>query len=473
MGTPSAGGQGAPALALRGPTASTKEVRLAGRRGGVKTARRAPRNSSRVRLGSSLVNRPSLRPLGAGRRAKELQRRSNHLLREQASWKRPNSACTPLIGIARDFGHDPAMRKSVLRDTVDHLPSEFKRAHELCFVLHDIMLQSLVAGEEGGIFRATVKIPAEVEKNLIGDGESLLRWLEAEQRFEDRAAVVLSTVFPSVLSDMLHCIYEALQSSRKAKLNITYMLIRKPLQESLFLFESILLSRVEFTAKLATNPLSLRGGNAGGPQAHTSRIQKVLETIGKAHLFDAAYIAQLRYEKCDDGFDGVCNQAMHLFTEHKAIATAPMNINFIFSGWNEKWTQWAFLYSRLPYLLSYMLGVLEHLTKDFALTHPAYVEEIDRRVAALSLLAWAQTDERYASEQLETHAGENYAWLEEHFGEVGTKKFTLKDLQRMAILGAVPGESWLSIKLRHLRFSLHARLNRWAAERDDRRSSER
>ncbi|MDQ0074510.1 hypothetical protein J2W34_006334 [Variovorax boronicumulans] len=306
------------------------------------------------------------------------------------------------------------MGKRILRDSLGHLPNRFEKAHELCFVLHDFMLKTLVAGEEAGLFRATIKVPQEVEKTLLGDAEALLRWLEAEQRFDDRAAVVLSTVFPAVLSDMLHCIYEALQSSRKAKLNITYMLLRKPIQESLFLFESIVLSRVEFTAQLATNPLALRGTNAGGHGAHTTRVQKVLETIGESFRFDAAYIAQLRYMKCDDGFDGVCNHAMHLFTEHKAIATGPMNINFIFSGWNEKLTQWNFLYSRLPYLLAYMLRIVEHLTKDFAQTHPSYLEEMDRRIAALSTLAWSQTDEHYVSDELEEHVAQNYQWLSEH-----------------------------------------------------------
>lgn len=39
---PPAGRPGAPALAMCGPTAPTKEVQLAGRRGGVKTARYHP-----------------------------------------------------------------------------------------------------------------------------------------------------------------------------------------------------------------------------------------------------------------------------------------------------------------------------------------------------------------------------------------------------------------------------------------------
>jgi hypothetical protein len=118
---------------------------------------------------------------------------------------------------------------------------------------------------------------------------------------------------------MLHCIYEALDSSRKTKLNITYMLIRKPLQESLFLLESVVADRFDFAEKLATEPLKLRALKAGGVDVHTQRIQRVLEIVGESHRLSASYLAQLRYDKrVDDGFDGICNHAMHLFTEHEA-----------------------------------------------------------------------------------------------------------------------------------------------------------
>ncbi|MDQ0039106.1 hypothetical protein J2W30_006899 [Variovorax boronicumulans] len=377
------------------------------------------------------------------------------------------------IQIVPNIRQDRVMGKRLLRDPHVHLPAEFHQPHELCFVLHDIMAKSLVAGEEGDFFRTSIEVPPEVEELFTEDVGAMFRWLEAEGRFDDRAAIVLTTVFPAVLSDMLHCIYEGLQSSRKAKLNITYMLLRKPLQESLFLLESIVLSRVDFTAKLATQPLTLRAANAGGHQAHTKRIQRVLEALDETHRFDASYLAQLRYVKCDDGFDGVCNHAMHLFTEHKDIATGPMNINFVFSGWEQKLSQWAFLYSRLPYVLAYMLRVVEHLTKDFAQTDPSYLDLVDRQVAAQSVLAWALIDPHYENELLQAHVDANYQWLVEHCVATCAREPSLEDLARIARNGALPGESWLAVKWRHWRFDWRARLNRWEAERRTRRRKER
>jgi hypothetical protein len=289
------------------------------------------------------------------------------------------------------------------------------------------MAKSLVAGEEGDFFRTSIDL-TEKESELLKDPKALFAWLEAEGRLEDRAAIVLTTVFPAVISDMLHCIYESLQCSRKAKLSVAYMLLRKPLQESLFLLESIVLSKLDFANQLATKPLSLRATNAGGAIAHENRIRRVLGLIDESANFDPAYLAQLRYVKCEDGFDGICNHALHLFTQHKDIATEPLNINFIFSGWEEKLSQWAFLYSRLPYVLAYTLRVVEHLTKNFALTHPSYVDLMNRQIAALSVLAWAPLQPQYQGQILRAHVEANLQWYVEHCIASGVREPGPRDL---------------------------------------------
>jgi hypothetical protein len=94
---------------------------------------------------------------------------------------------------------------------------------------------------------------------------------------------------------MLLCVYEALQASRKGTLNVTFILLRKPLQETLFLLESIIIGELDFASKLANNPLLLRPKTAGGLDGHKARISCVLTTIGQNGRFDANYIAQLRY----------------------------------------------------------------------------------------------------------------------------------------------------------------------------------
>ena len=109
----------------------------------------------------------------------------------------------------------------------------------------------------------------------------------------------------------------------------------------------------------------------GGREAHRGNIAKVLQIIDDDGRFSADYLAQLRYDKsAEDGFDGICNKAMHLFTNHQAIETEPVNINFIFSNWDSKESQWSFLYTRLPYILTYAYRIVETVCAGISPTYP-------------------------------------------------------------------------------------------------------
>jgi len=61
------------------------------------------------------------------------------------------------------------------------------------------------------------------------------------------------------------------------------MLVRKPLQESLFLFESVIADRSDFAKKLITDPAQLWSQTAGGVEAHAKRIHKVLDVLEERH----------------------------------------------------------------------------------------------------------------------------------------------------------------------------------------------
>ena len=117
----------------------------------------------------------------------------------------------------------------------------------------------------------------------------------------------------------------------------------------------------------------------------------MIATLDQGDRFDAAYLAQLRYNKdAADGFDGVCNKATHLFTAHPAIRTEPLNINFVFSDWDAMLSQWTYLYTRLPYLLTYARLVIERLCATFNLTWPDYIAGNGKaRFRRRAVLLWA------------------------------------------------------------------------------------
>lgn len=323
-----------------------------------------------------------------------------------------------------------------------HLPNGHWTAHELCFFVHDVMAQVIESGEAARAFDSTFEFRDEKDQEAFEAADTVFSWLELTHRDDEREAFLVTVVLPAVLSDMLHCFYEALETSRKGKLNITYMLIRKPLQESLFLLETVIADQTDFTAKLSTNPIKLHSQLAGGLEVHTKRIAKVLDAIKQNHRFDAAYLAQLRYDKsAQDGFDGICNKAMHLFTSHKAIATEPFNINFVFSGKESKLTQWSYLYSRLPYLLVYMHCVVEHICANIAPTEPSYLHNIERRISAMVLLWWRTLEPSYKNQSLESFVEATNDWLNEHCRALGHQLPSDADLKRMAETGANPRAS--------------------------------
>jgi len=316
------------------------------------------------------------------------------------------------------------------------------------------MTQLLVSGEKASAFQSTIKFRDEADRQSFEKADDIFVWLEQSRRVDERAAILVTTVLPAVLSDMLHCFYEALETSRKGKLGITFMLIRKPLQESLFVLESVIADRHEFAEKLSSDPVKLGSQKAGGMQVHAKRIQKVLDILEESHRFDAEYLARLRYDKdAQDGFDGICNKAMHLFTNHKAIVTEPLNINFIFSNMDSTLTQWSYLYSRLPYLLVYIHCVVEHICATIAPTEPAYLRDMDRRISALVLLWWDTVDPPYDAPYLGNFVLKTRDWLFEHCRAAGYRTPSHPDLAKMADTGAYPGEPQDKITARNLQFT--------------------
>lgn len=342
----------------------------------------------------------------------------------------------------------------ILRNTKgSFLPSELMLDHEFCFVLHDVLAQALVSGEKSEIFNVTMPFDNDAERLSFEKSDDVFDWLDETGREDERTKLLKVVVLPAVLSDMLHCIYECLECSRKGKLAVAYMLIRKPIQESLYLLESIVLDENDFSQKLSEDPLKLGSSNAGGVEGHQKRIEAVLQAIGKDTAMCSEYLARLRYDKkCEDSFDGICNQAIHLFTSHRSIKTENLNVNFIFSGDDSKMTQWLYLYTRLPYLLNYIYAVVDHILESICLTSPEYQDYIQRRISAYAIMCWSKMDENYKSEPGKKYFEDSAMWLFQNCNENGFRHPKGKDLMKIARTGRFPGESKISGKMRNLRF---------------------
>ncbi|MGR3754476.1 hypothetical protein [Edwardsiella anguillarum] len=336
------------------------------------------------------------------------------------------------------------------------MPNKYQSAHNLCFLIHDIMLQALRSGEAAEIFMTKLKISHEDEVFLKSSND-VFDWLDVRGRTKDKEKIIRATVLQAVLSDALHCIYEALKCSEKGKLNISYMLIRKPIQETLYLIESLFMDGGEFSKSLSEDPLTLRPKNAGGIDNHIKRVSKVVTLLGCESRFSGDYIARLRYDKnTEDNFDGICNLAMHLFTEHRAIKTKKLNVNFIFSDFDSKLSQWSYLYSRLPYILYYFYIIVECILSTIAKTPNTYILDMQRRITASICLWWEDVDEDYKSDELIKFYTSSKLWLDQHCIENGFNIPDKKDLIYMMNSGAFPNESDELVETRHHNFtSMH------------------
>jgi hypothetical protein len=57
-------------------------------------------------------------------------------------------------------------------------------------------------------------------RSSLEQASEIFAWLEQNRRIEERADVLATTAFPALLSDLLHCAFEALVSFRKANLGL-------------------------------------------------------------------------------------------------------------------------------------------------------------------------------------------------------------------------------------------------------------
>jgi hypothetical protein len=252
------------------------------------------------------------------------------------------------------------------------LPEAFKFGHNLAFVLHDLLADYIVRGEQAGLlfFEVPLKRPEDAEAMEGLEGVEFWEWCEANGYRHILDEHSYRNLVFGLLSDMCHFIYEGLKCSEKGKLTVALSNFRKPLQDNLFLLEWLLADWPGFLAKFRDGPGHFDWSRMDKDVRKAARI----ETIGKAmdktpmeRWIDPAWLYELRYEKASDvGFDPLFNKALHLVTTVKHYATERENINFIFCNDDDREAIWRHLYMLLPVVLMHGLCVVRTLYETFA-----------------------------------------------------------------------------------------------------------
>lgn len=267
----------------------------------------------------------------------------------------------------------------------DLMPDKFRLGYDVSMYMHDYLARLLVEGQESKLFDTSFSVSG-AEEQPRQDEEDLLLWLERNGRHDVLGELLYKAVFPALLSDFCHFLFEALSCTRKGKLTVAFALLRKPLRESLHYMEWLLADPAELLNTLYNEePTTL--AIKGDAQRMQGIIEKALSRCENSPALDAELLYRLRYDKAFDGFDGMCNQAMHLITTKHPINTLKQNFNFIFSTWDDMESQWDFMFRNLPLVLFYACDVVTALTRALSDQQPAHMELESLRKAA-GFTAW-------------------------------------------------------------------------------------
>ena len=270
------------------------------------------------------------------------------------------------------------------------MPQEFEFAHDFSLRMHDWMVGHIARGERDRLFDVSFQLSDErevLETSSLQD-DRLFEWLEENGYSEVIGRMYLRRVFPGLLSDFLHFVFEALSCSRKSKLAVTYALLRKPFRENLTYMEWLLADPSGLLNTLHNeDPRRLSMQEILSGDDALKRTETAVSRTAMPAMHNAQILHDIRFDKkAHFSLEEFWNKAMHLVTTKKPINTEPQNLNFIFSDDEDRQTQWYFLYSRLPMLLAYAADVsdsLMYMATEQEL--PDYQEQMIRRCIGLAV----------------------------------------------------------------------------------------
>lgn len=252
------------------------------------------------------------------------------------------------------------------------LPKRHHFNHDYCFLIHDVMLETLNSLETAGLVQdVTIKFKNKKEKESFSQvehgGKDVIDWMEENGYHAEVALLFYKRVFIALLSDFLHGIYEALDCSKKNKLTQSFLLLRKPITENLFYLEWLLARPAEFLITFWKKDINEIDFFA--KRREQGFVLQIIKEVcfheDVPSLEDPEIINEIRYKKDSViSFEPLCHQATHLITTRNDFyKTNNTNFNFIFSGVDAHNSQWDFIYEFLPIVLFHSFTVVEALTK--------------------------------------------------------------------------------------------------------------
>lgn len=283
-------------------------------------------------------------------------------------------------------------------------PEDFEIARDYCIFLNNLIASTYNSAVDAKIFDHKIDFDSRketrkfVRESTKWSTEEYQEYFITNKKHGDLYFIAIKNVVRAVLLDFHQYIFEALENIKKGQLTIAYTLLRKPLKENLFILEWIAADSFEFFKRFnfddskLYSPLSLQCNK----DFMRDIIKNAINNIKINSFYDPEFIFQLRYDKSKIfSFDPLWNLSTHLVTDREPIKTETFNLNFVFSNEDNKESQFAHIYTLLPYLLFYSVDIIET-----ALQRISHLGEDNLSVRRyLGLLAWIQ--EYYVEGNLE------------------------------------------------------------------------
>jgi hypothetical protein len=247
------------------------------------------------------------------------------------------------------------------------LPDQYYFSHKYSLCLNEYLANLIVFGEQNKVYSVPIhfkdKRHDEEVSQLRLKGKEIALWLEKNGYRDELEKMMLRTLYPALLWDLHQFVAEALECSEKARLTVTYALLRKPFRDDLFYLEWLLAKPRDFIVTFQdNNPTEYSLDKMLREDKVRGIVKEAVSKTAKKDSVDPDVIYDMRYNKIVEySFDAMWNKALHLITTAKTHSTEHRNMNFIFSDDEDRAYQWRHIYSFLPVALDYAVDVAESL----------------------------------------------------------------------------------------------------------------
>jgi hypothetical protein len=236
------------------------------------------------------------------------------------------------------------------------IPRRQRVQHELCFYIHDAMVNLLQAAESHEVSVVQYTFRDKREANAFEKRNDPTAFFLENGRRDVAMQITLNQVNLALFADLLHFVHEALRALEKRKFVVAFALLRKPLKQNLMFATWMCAEPQHFFNQLERSPANHMEEKDLPKDRRLELLRKAISLVENPDAFDAQLVHDIIFEKnFSNGFASLFDKANHLVTSRgHLMRTEELNLNFIFKNLGEN-DLYEHVYPRLAYILFYLV----------------------------------------------------------------------------------------------------------------------